>query len=152
MAQSDPKSPFSSAIVTLDARRRLKAPKAILEALGWAGAAAPSVLVIEIIQIGQLRLWDQRQVSSRLQEFESDLLESDSREAREELRAHRDRYREVTLRPSDGRIQLSEALHAIVEPTLQPCLLYAELGEDFIELFSSRGRLSRLRKSTSVLA
>lgn len=147
MVQTDPSIPFSSAIVTLDVRRRLKVPKAILDALGWIGADAPGVLTVEIVQLGQLRMWDQRQVAPKLKSFEADLLEQDSREAREALRSLRDRHREVTLRPSDGRVQLSEPLHAIVEPTLKPCLLYAELGEGFVELFSTRGRLSRLRKN-----
>lgn len=147
MGQTDPRITFSSAIVTLDVRRRLKVPKTILEELGWVGADAPRALTVEIVQLGQLRMWDQGRVASKLQSFEADLLEQDSREAREALRSLRDRYREVTLRPSDGRVQLSEQLHAIVEPTLKPCLLYAELAEGFVELFSSRGRLSRLRKS-----
>jgi len=147
MVQTDPKFTFSSAMVTVDLRRRLKAPKVILEALGWTGEAAPTVLIAEIVELGHLRFWSRERVAGLLLEIESDL-HGPSFEEAQDLRAHRDRYREVTLRPSDGRIQLSEALHAIVEPALEPCLLYAELGEGFIDLFSQRGRLSRLRKRT----
>lgn len=156
MRQIEPKKELYGDITTLDTQRRFKVPKAILEALGWTGTNAPTRLLAEIVDTGRLRLWEAAKVMPFLEETETDLREAavenpdlGSAEQHASLRALHDRYRTVTLRPSDGRIQLPSVLSAIVDLKSKSPSLYVELGENCVEVFSPHARIKRLRQYRS---
>lgn len=152
MGQTDPKYVVLSAVVQLDEKRRFRVPRAILEALHWETPNGPDLLIAELVDAGRLRLWEKALVSSRLNAMEKDLLadagdEDDAflAENLEAYRAFQDRYRELTLRPSDGRVQLPAILHSILEPNQLPTPLYVELGWKCLEVLSPQARIERLR-------
>lgn len=153
MDQSDPNS-HPCGVVLLDARRRLRVPRAILAALHWEAPNGPTQLVAEIVEVGRLRLWDKRTIDSRLADLEREIREGGTEDEDrpsaadhyEALRAFQDRYRELSLRPSDGRVQLPAALHSIVEANQEPTHLYVELGVKCLEVFSRQARIERLRR------
>lgn len=151
MGQNDPKVMFLSSIVTLDDRRRFKIPKSMLEGLSWQGSEAPRLLMAEIVAEGHLRLWDAMEIATHLDQLEAELLEESGEPSieNEAIRVLHDRFRQVSLRPSDGRVQLSEALHLVVEPTLSTCFLYVELGRGYIDVLSAMARMARLKRHTS---
>lgn len=154
MGQSDPNI-HHSAVVLLDAKRRFRVPRAILEALHWEAPNGPTQLVAEIVEVGRLRLWDKMAIDPRLAELEREIREGEMEDEDrrrspadhyEALRAFQDRYRDLSLRPSDGRVQLPAILHSIVEANQEPTHLYVELGVKCMEVFSPQARIERLRR------
>jgi len=111
-------------------------------------------LVAEVVETGRLRLWDKGAVDSRLVELEREIrdMEKEDEDRRpsadryEALRAFHDRYRELTLRPSDGRVQLPEILHSIIDVKQESTHLYVELGIRCLEVFSLHARIERFRR------
>jgi hypothetical protein len=153
MGQIDPSKESFGSIATLDLRRRFKIPKPILEELGWLGSDPPTELVAEIVDDGHLRIWSARQIGPALESIERELIGISNEnsafsieQGNASLRAFHDRYRAVSLRPSDARVQLPVTLHAIVEPELKAALLYVELGSNCVEVFSHNARITRLRR------
>ena len=145
--QIDP-SPTSD-IAWLDDQRRFKIPKAVIEGIGWVGADAPRDLVVEIVVEGHVRLWNAVAVQAGLASLRSDLspeLDDLRPDRGEPIRAFHDRYRPATLRPSDGRVQLTVMLHKVLEPKGIPVDVYVELGDGFVNVFSAKARYRRLRR------
>lgn len=154
MGQIDPNIATPAGVVLLDQRRRFRVPRALLVALGWAAPEGPTQLIAEVVEAGRLRLWDKGIIDSRLVELEREIREMGgededgrpSADRYEALRAFRDRYRDLTLRPSDGRVQLPEILHSIIDAKQESGHLYVELGIQCLEVFSPQARIERFRR------
>ena len=154
MGHTDPNIVTASGLVLLDPRRRFRVPRALLAALDWEAPKGPTQLVAEVVETGRLRLWDKGAVDSRLVELEREIrdMEKEDEDRRpsadryEALRAFHDRYRELTLRPSDGRVQLPEILHSIIDVKQESTHLYVELGIRCLEVFSLHARIERFRR------
>ena len=144
VGQNEPKR--ASGMSILDSRRRFRIPGEVVHVMSWTGYGAPARLVVELVGLGRLRLWGLAQLQAGLSIAEKDLGEPSLEGQGEILRAFWDRYREVTLRPSDARVQLTRELHAILFPELGIKPLYVEAGEGFVEVFAPRARIARLKK------
>lgn len=138
---------LAGAIRALDRDHRVSIPKELLKAMRWSVAKGSLQVVAEIREPGRVRLLEPGRVDERLAAIHERIQELSSQdEVDQALSALADRYRPVKLYP-EGRVHLTEPVHAVFDPTLAPVSVLVELvankGIEILSLGTRNDRLSR---------
>lgn len=138
---------IAGSIRALDRDHRVSIPKELLKAMNWSVAKGSLQVIAEIRGLGRVRLLEPSRVEERLAAIHERIQELHTQdEIDQALGALADRYRPVRLYP-EGRVHLTEPVHAVIEPTLAPVSVLVELvatkGIEILSLGTRNDRLSR---------
>ncbi len=136
----------------VDRDHRLSIPKEMLRAMNWVVAKGSVTVFAEVRAVGRVRLLESSRVEERLGAVRERVEELGSRdEIDQALSALADRYRPVKLYP-EGRVHLTEPVHAALEETLAPVSVIVELvANRSIEILCLRARNERLMRFSELL-